>query len=76
MTWLVHTDKFRVTVGDRKEANEIVAYEIFTLQYVYLSSPQVEMLVRVTGESMKITGKAIHKNVAASPVLLYLLSRY
>lgn len=46
-------DKLRVTVGNRKQANEIVACELFTLEYrVYIPSRDVEIEGVVTEASL------------------------
>lgn len=49
----VSTSKLRVSVGDRKQANEIASYELFTLEYhVYLPSNEVEIRGVITEGSM------------------------
>lgn len=49
----VRPDKLRVTVGNRRQANEIVACELFTLEYrVYIPCRDVEIEGVVTEASM------------------------
>lgn len=50
---MVSTGEGRVTIGDCKQANEIVVYELLTLEYhVYLSSHQIEISGKVTDEPL------------------------
>lgn len=70
---MVGSGKLRVTVGDRKQANEIVASELFTLEYkVYIPSAAVEVSGVVTEGSMTIEelkqGSGRFKNVSLPPV--------
>ncbi|XP_062704882.1 uncharacterized protein LOC134287222 [Aedes albopictus] len=70
---MVGTGKLRVSVGDRKQANEIVAYELFTLEYfVYIPSHQVEISGKVAEGSLTcetiMQGCGRFKNPSLPPV--------
>lgn len=69
----VGTSKLRVTVSDRKQANEIVTCELFTLEYrVYLPSNEVEISGVVTEGSLTCDeikqGSGCFKNPSLPPV--------